>query len=141
MSQPKKLRFGTIRQSVFLRATPQEVYDSLIDPKRHAEFTNQAATGDGKEGSAFTAGDGYISGKNIELRPGRLIVQQWRTTEWPEGYPDSLLKFTFTKRKGGTTLRMVHSKVPQSQKSYYSKGWKEYYWMPLRKYFENKSKA
>ena len=130
-----KQKFGTIRQSVFLRATPLEVYDALVDPKKHAEFTHQGATGDPKVGGRFTAGDGYISGKNVELKEGKLIVQEWRTTEWPDGHPDSLLKFSFSKQKGGTRLLMVHSKVPAAQTKYYSKGWKQYYWTPLRKYF------
>lgn len=33
---------------------------------------------------------------------------------------------------------MVHSKVPAEQAQEYKKGWKEFYWEPLKKYFEEK---
>jgi uncharacterized protein YndB with AHSA1/START domain len=129
-----KRKFGTIRQSVFLRATPLEVYHALIDPKKHAEFTHQGATGEPTVGGSFTAGDGYITGKNVELKEGKLIVQQWRTTEWSDGFPHSLVKFSFRKQRGGTRLLMVHSKVPATQRNYYRKGWEQYYWTPLKQY-------
>ncbi|HYC11202.1 MAG TPA: SRPBCC domain-containing protein [Nitrososphaerales archaeon] len=129
-------RFGVIEQTVVIGASPREVYQAYVDPEKHAAFTGFGATGTPKVGGRFTAGDGYISGKYIELKPGTRIKHEWITTEWPAGYPPSILELTMKPRGKGTELTMVHSKVPAEQVEYYAKGWKEHYWRPLRKYFE-----
>jgi uncharacterized protein YndB with AHSA1/START domain len=128
------LKFGTIEQTVFFEAAPEDVYDALLDPKKHSDFTGSPATTSAKTGAAFTAWDGYISGKNLELVKGKKIVQEWKTTEWPDGYPVSRLEFTLAPKKGGTELKMVHSKVPAEQVADYTSGWKSSYWDPLKEY-------
>jgi activator of HSP90 ATPase len=126
----------TIRQKVLVPATPGEVYEAFIDAKKHSKFTGSKATCDPKVGGQFTAWDGYISGKNLELEQGKKIVQEWLTTEWPEGQPPSRLELTFKKAKAGTEIFMVHSDVPTEQASDVAQGWIDFYWEPLKKYFK-----
>ena len=130
------MKFGTIRQTTTIDASPVEVYEAYTNPKKHAAFTGQSATGTPRAGCKFTAGDGYISGKYVKLEKGRRILQEWTTTEWPEGYPPSLVKLILKAKGEKTELTMVHSKVPTEQRDYYAQGWKDYYWEPLKKYFE-----
>ena len=87
-------------------------------------------------GGRFTAWEGYITGRNVSLTKGKRIVQEWSTSEWPDGYPPSLLTITLSKGKGGTLLKMVHSKVPASQRDDYAQGWRDWYWTPLKAYLE-----
>jgi activator of HSP90 ATPase len=126
----------TIKQSVILPAKPAEVYDAILKAKKHAAFTGSRATCTPRVGGKFTAYDGYIWGKNLELEEGRKIVQEWQTTEWPADAPPSIVEFTFEERKGGTELTMVHSKVPAEQAESYRQGWIDYYWDPLKEYFQ-----
>jgi activator of HSP90 ATPase len=128
------LKFETIRQTELFDASPAEVYEAYVNPKKHAAFTGQAATGTPRAGCKFTAGDGYITGKYVKLEKGKRIVQEWTTTEWPEGYPPSKLELTVKAKGKKAELTMVHSKVPAEQGEYYAGGWKEYYWEPLKKY-------
>jgi activator of HSP90 ATPase len=86
-------------------------------------------------GGSFTAWDGYITGKTLELKSGKKIVQEWRTTEFPSKYPASRLELNFKAKKGGTEIVMIHSKVPASQTASYREGWVSSYWDPLREYF------
>ena len=81
-----KLKTTTITQKVVIPASPEEVYDAFMDAKKHSAFTGAKATSDAKVGGEFSAWDGYITGKNLELEKGKRIVQEWITTEWPEGY-------------------------------------------------------
>jgi activator of HSP90 ATPase len=129
------LKFGMIEQTVFLDASPEDVYDALLDAKKHSAFTGSPATTSAKVGAEFNAWDGYISGKNLELVKNKKIVQEWETTEWPKGYPRSRLEFTLTAKRGGTELRMVHTNVPAEQVGDYTGGWKSAYWEPLGEYF------
>lgn len=128
-------RVRTITQKVVVSAPPREVYLAFINPRKHAAFTGSPATGTGRPGGAFTAWDGYISGVNRTLVPGRKIVQDWRTTEWPAGAPASRVEFTFKAVKGGTEVRLVHSNVPAEQADRYRQGWVDFYWTPLKQYF------
>lgn len=125
----------TITQTLVVQAKPADVYDAFMNPRKHAAFTGGAATGSRRIGGAFTACDGYIRGVNRQLSPGKKIVQDWRTTEWPDGAPDSRVELTFRAVKGATQLRMVHSNVPAEQADRYRQGWIDYYWTPLQSYF------
>ncbi len=133
-----KLKTTTITQKVIIPALPEEVYDAFLDPKKHAAFTGAEATGDPRVRGEFTAWDGYITGKNLELIKGKRIVQEWSTSEWPEGYPPSRLEVTFRKVKDGTELTMVHSQVPAEQAEEYRQGWFDNYWDLLKDYFGKK---
>jgi uncharacterized protein YndB with AHSA1/START domain len=126
----------TLEQTVFIPAPPREVYETLLDPVRHAAFTGQPASGEPVVGGRFTAHDGYIEGEILELVDGEKIVESWTTTGWPAGAPPSRLELTFRPKEGGTELTMVHSEVPAEHAESYRKGWITHYWEPLRRYFE-----
>jgi activator of HSP90 ATPase len=126
----------TIRQSEFFPGVePAEIYAALLSGPKHTRMTGGKATGSTKVGGRFTAWDGYITGRNVELEEGRRIAQEWHTTQWPEGAPPSLLEWTFEAKKGGTKVTMKHSKVPSSQADSYEKGWQDYYFIPMKQYF------
>jgi activator of HSP90 ATPase len=134
------VKVTTIRQKALIPATPDQVYDAFIDAKKHSAFTGSKATCDPKVGGKFTAWDGYISGKNLELEKGKKIVQEWSTTDWPESSPPSRLELTFQKTKSGTEISMIHSNVPAQQADELSEGWVEFYWNPLKEYFSKQSR-
>ncbi len=128
----------TIVQRVLIPALPGEVYEAFLDPKKHSEFTGSKASGKAIIGAKFTAWDGYISGTTLELEKGKRIVQEWVTTEWPEGYPASRVEFTFKESDGKTELTMIQSNVPEAQKEDLEQGWIDFYWEPMKDYFEKK---
>ncbi len=134
---PAAARTKTIKQTVLLPAAPQQVYDAILKAGKHAEFTGSKATSSPRVGGKFTAYDGYIWGKHLELVKGRKIVQEWQTTEWPAGAPPSTVEFTLEEKKGATELIMIHSGVPAEQAESYRQGWIDYYWEPLKEYFHS----
>jgi activator of HSP90 ATPase len=134
----KSLKMKTITHTVFIPAKPVEVYDTIMNPRKHSDFTGAKATCTRRLGGNFTAWDGYIFGTILELEPRKKIVQEWQTTEWPQGYPPSRLELTFTMKDNGTEITMIHSKVPEVQVKKYNRGWIDHYWEPLKKYFEYK---
>lgn len=127
-----------IKQTVFIPAKPVQVYDAYIDAKKHSDFTGGKATCNPKIGGDFTAWDGYIFGRKLELRKGKKIMQEWTTTEWPKGYPPSILELSFISKEEGTELILTHSKVPAEQVESYRQGWIDYYWEPMKEYFKKK---
>jgi activator of HSP90 ATPase len=127
----KRMKTKTIRQSVVFTAGPREVYESLMDTKKHALFTGAGAKISRKIGGRIMAYDGYIDGINLELIPDKKIVQSWRGSDWPEGHY-SRATFSLRKTKGGTQLLFTQSGVPEDQYAAISQGWREHYWKKMK---------
>ena len=135
-----EIKKSTIIQSVIIKASPKEVYDARIDPKIHSKFTGSKATGKATVGRSFTAWDGYIHGKTLELEEGKRIVQNWVTSEWPQDFPPSRLELTFKDLGDKTEITMVHSDVPVALEVDLGQGWIDFYWEPLKNYFKKQKK-
>jgi activator of HSP90 ATPase len=135
------MKATTIKQKTLIPATPDEVYDAFMEAKKHSAFTGSKATSDPKVGGEFTAWDGYISGRNLELVKGKKIVQEWSTTDWPDKFPPSRLELTFKEVKGGTEISMIHSNVPAEQADDLAEGWNEFYWKPMKEYFTKRART
>ena len=132
------LKTKTFTQTIFLDAAPEEVYDAFMNSKKHSEITQDKAVISPKVGGKFTAFSGYAFGKNLKLIRGKKILQEWQTTEWPRGYPPSRFELKLKKNDNGTEVTMIHSKVPAEQANDYKIGWIDFYWTPMKKYFEKK---
>ena len=132
------MKTTVLKQTVIIPADPEEVYDAFMNAKVHSEFTGSKATGKPAVGAKFTAWDGYIFGKNLELEKGKRILQEWQTTDWPDGYGSSKFELKFKKVKDGTEITMIHSDIPQEQKEELAEGWEEFYWKPLKEYFSRR---
>ncbi len=133
---------GTIRHNVLIPlSSPEAVYRAFLSSKEHTAFTGSEAKCSARVGGTFTAWNKYISGKNIKLVKDKMIVQEWKTSEWPEGYEASILKISLKKEGEGTQVSMIQSRVPASQVGQYDKGWYESYWEPLKRYFRAKARS
>jgi uncharacterized protein YndB with AHSA1/START domain len=129
-------RTKTIHQRVVIPATPREAYAAFMSARLHAEFTGEDAEGSSSVGGEFHAYGDYITAKNIQLVPGELIVQEWTTSEWPEGAPPSLLKLEFKEAPlRGMEIILTQTSVPAELAADYEAGWKESYWDKLAVYF------
>lgn len=123
--------------SAEFKVDQQKLFNAWLDSKQHAAFTSYPATCSDQVGGSFIAGDNYIFGKNLELIPHQRIVQSWRTTDFPEDSPDSVLEIVFDPTEDGTKLTLKHSNIPTGQGDNYRQGWEEYYFKPMRNYFTN----
>jgi uncharacterized protein YndB with AHSA1/START domain len=130
----------TIKQKEVIPASPEQVYEAYTNPKLHSEFTDSQATGKPAVGGKYTAWDGYIFGKYLELDVGKRVVQEWTTTDWIEGYGPSIVELTFKAVPKGTEITMVQTGVPKEQADEFKEGWIDFYWNPLKEYFAKKSK-
>jgi len=114
--------------------TPEALYAAWLDSDAHSEMTGAEAVITAELGADFSAWDGYISGKNIELEPGKRILQSWRTTEFAPKDPDSMLEILLEPVPEGAKLTLIHSGIPEGQPDY-AEGWEDFYFKPMRAYF------
>ena len=124
----------TIKQTIVFKASPHDVYEVLIDSKKHSKFTGSPAKISREVGGKFSIFDGWTVGENLELVQDKKIVQTWcvKDDEWPKGH-DSIVTFALKKANEGTELKFTHEKVPDDWVDSLTKGWEEYYWKPMKK--------
>ena len=121
---------SNIHQEVTLGAAPARIYEALVDAKRFSEVTGAPATGEGAEGAPFSAFGGHITGRHVELVPGKRVVQAWRAKTWPEGLY-SIVRFELQAEGEGTKLLFDHDGFPADMKEHLAKGWQSNYWDKL----------
>jgi uncharacterized protein YndB with AHSA1/START domain len=124
--------------STVLPADPQTVYAAWLDSRGHGEFIGGEATIEPRVGGRHSAWGDYIQGVILELEPNRRIVETWRTTEFPEGAPDSRLEVLFEPAAQGTKLTLIHTEIPAGQGAQYREGWQEHYFVPMAGYFRTR---
>jgi uncharacterized protein YndB with AHSA1/START domain len=124
-----------IRLITTLPASPEAVYEAWLSTGGHTAMTGAPATVEARVGGEHMAWGGYISGQHVELEPGKRILQTWRTTEFPENAPDSLLEIVLTRAPEGTRLTLTQSGIPDGQGEQYHEGWQGHYFAPMTAYF------
>jgi activator of HSP90 ATPase len=129
---PNRLR-TSIHQEINLPASPQHVFDVLLDAKQFAAFTGLPAEIDSKPGGTFKTFGGLIEGRNVDLILGQRIVQAWRPASWDTGLY-SIVHFELKQSGAATLLTLDHTGFPEGLYDHLAFGWNTRYWEPLKKY-------
>jgi len=129
MAAPKDQ--SAIHQQADISASPERVYAALLDEKLFARMTGAPAKIDSAAGGAFSLFGNRISGRNIELVPGIMVVQAWRNNFWAPGVY-SLVRFRLTLHGTGTRILLDQTGFPEDDFHDLSIGWPEHYWTPLK---------
>jgi activator of HSP90 ATPase len=123
----------SIHEETNFKASPQRVYEVLLDQKQFAACTGMPAEIDPKAGGAFSMFGGMIVGRNVELVSNQRIVQAWRPTHWDPGIY-SIVKFELRAQGSDTLLVLDHTGFPEGQFDSLDWGWHNHYFDTLKKY-------
>ncbi|MEO6167504.1 MAG: SRPBCC domain-containing protein, partial [Chitinophagales bacterium] len=134
-----KIMAKTITQRVvFKNATTTDLYELYMNAKKHSEATGTVTKISEKVGAKYSAGDDYITGKNLVLLKNKMIVQTWKAADWDEQEQDSIFILTFEQSSKDAILNMVHANLPDKHADSIKKGWTTYYWNPWKAYLTGK---
>jgi activator of HSP90 ATPase len=122
-----------LHQEIDLEASPQKIYDILLDSKQFAAFTGMTAEISRDPGGAFSMFGGMIVGRNVELVANQRIVQAWRPASWNPGVY-SIVRFELKGDSAQTKLILDHTGFPKGNFGHLDSGWYARYWNPLKKY-------
>ncbi len=125
----------SLKLSITLPVKAEKLYKAWLNSKEHSKFTGAEAKASAKVNAKHSAWDGYISGKNLELKANKKIVQSWRTSEFPEDVPDSTLEITLEEKAGKTKLSLYHHGLQKGDAKKYTQGWKDFYFTPMKQHF------
>ncbi|HEY6788114.1 MAG TPA: SRPBCC domain-containing protein [Trebonia sp.] len=83
----------SIHHQVELPATPADVYDLLADAAALSALSRMSGTAGRAAGEEFSAFNGHVTGRQVELIPGAMLVQAWRFPTWEPG-KYTIVRFT-----------------------------------------------
>jgi uncharacterized protein YndB with AHSA1/START domain len=131
-----RMKLRTIVQAITIRgATPEDIFEVFTDSRKHSQLIGARVKTSRKAGAAFSAFDGFVTGRNLKIVPNRLLVQSWRGSVWKKQDLDSVLILHFSNVNGGTLIQMVHAGLPPA----FEERWSELYWQPLTLRFAKRS--
>ncbi|XP_014495257.1 activator of 90 kDa heat shock protein ATPase homolog [Vigna radiata var. radiata] len=94
----------------------KDLYEILMDENRWKGFTQSNARISKEVGGEFSIFDGSVTGTNLELQEGKLIVQKWRFGSWNDGV-QSTVRLVFEEPETGVTVvKLTHSDVPEEDR-------------------------
>lgn len=127
------MKTKTINQNITFNASASAIYELLMDEKKHSQFTGSSVSMSKKKNGKFEVFDGYCTGYNIELVEGKKIIQAWHFEEdgWPEDHY-SICTILLDETIGKTKLLFKQEHVPEHKVESLKKGWKEFYWQPMK---------
>ena len=82
----------------------------------------------------MSAHQGYITGNNLRLVRGKLIVQTWRAMNWNPDDVDSIFILAFEPKGKDVAMTMIHANVPDEHLAGVDKGWYDHYWNPWKQH-------
>jgi len=121
-----------IHQEIHVEATPDAIFDILTSSEKFAKMTGgRAASISTEVGGAATMFDGHIAARNVELRPGKRVVQAWRAKDWPDGVY-SIVRFELSAEGDGARLVFDQVGHPDEAQARLESGWIKMYWEPMK---------
>jgi activator of HSP90 ATPase len=123
----------SLHQEVDLGASPERVYEMLLDSRQFTAFSGAPAEIHGEAGGAFALFGNLVTGRNVELVLKQRIVQAWRPASWGSGVY-SLVRFELKAQGSQTHLVLDHWGFAAGLYDHLSAGWKEHYWEPMKKF-------
>jgi uncharacterized protein YndB with AHSA1/START domain len=127
-----------IHQEVTIDASPAAVYGVLTSSDDFAKMTGGKAADISKQvGGAASMFGGDIRAMNVELIPGKRVVQAWRSYRWPEGVY-SIVRFELAPQGKGTKLVFDQAGYPDEAHDMLASGWDKMYWQPMNQMLAGK---
>jgi uncharacterized protein YndB with AHSA1/START domain len=121
-----------------LNIDPKTAYNAWLDSEGHEQMTGGAASFTNQVGTEYTAWDGYIFGKITALEPHKRVLHTWRTSEFEENAPDSIVEVTFAPSENGTLFTLTHTELDsEAVVEKYRTGWEQHYIEPMLHHFNS----
>ena len=128
----------TIQQTYIIKASIEQVWQALVDPKIIDAWGGGPAKMDDKAGTKFSLWGGEIFGQNTEVVPNQKLVQDWwdSVSKWDKA---SKVTFTLQKDQDSIRLELLHTDIPDANAKDIADGWKNFYLGPFKDYLEAKN--
>jgi uncharacterized protein YndB with AHSA1/START domain len=128
-------RSSRIEREIAIAASPETIWEFLVDPDKATSWMGQAASFDARPGGLYRVEviPGHTaSGEFVELDPPRRLVWTWGWEAGKDGpHPvppgSSTIEVELVPDGDGTTLKFTHRDLPSSETAEsHAHGWDHY---------------
>ncbi|KAJ9181203.1 hypothetical protein P3X46_009357 [Hevea brasiliensis] len=116
VKKESKKGFKTINLTEKFSCRARDMYEILMDENRWKGFTQSNARISKEVGGEFSIFDGSVTGTNVELQDGKLIVQKWRFGSWPDGIVSTVRLTLYEPEPGLTVVKLLHTDIPEEDR-------------------------
>ena len=127
-----------IKKHYHIKATAQDIFTALTNPLTIEVWSGASAVMQPIAGTEFSLWDGDITGINLEIEPGKKIVQEWYFED-EEGVPadeKSIVTIKLFDEGTSTDVELLHINIPDEAFENIVDGWDKYYFKPLKELVE-----
>lgn len=127
-----------IKKHYHIKASAEDIFTALTNPLTIEIWSGATAVMEPVPGTEFSLWDGDITGVNLEIEPGKKIVQEW-FFEDEEGIPSELKSLVTIKlhdEGSSTDVELLHINIPDEAFDNIVDGWDKYYFKPLKELVE-----
>ena len=125
----------TIKQSYEMDATPEEVFEALVDSEIIQVWSRDEAKMSREVGGNFVLWGGQMFGTNLEIIKNKKLVQEWCYDQWEK---PSRVTFTIKSKGKKTIVELLHEDVPEKSVKSITDGWDSYYLGSMKDMFAEK---
>jgi uncharacterized protein YndB with AHSA1/START domain len=122
-----------VRREIAIAATPETVWEFLVDPEKATRWMGQAASLDPRPGGEYRVDviSGNVAvGEFVEVDPPHRLVWTWGWTDQsqsPVPPGSSTIEVVLEPEGEGTLMRFVHSGLPDADAAAkHAHGWDHY---------------
>ncbi|XP_065856800.1 uncharacterized protein [Euphorbia lathyris] len=134
--------FKTINLTEKFSCRAKDMFEILMDENRWKGFSQSNARISKEVGGEFSIFDGSVTGTNVELQEGKLIVQKWRFGSWPDGVVSTVRLDLEEPEPGLTVIKLLHTDIPEEDRygnatvaENTERGWRELIFHKIRAVF------
>jgi uncharacterized protein YndB with AHSA1/START domain len=118
---------GILNREIYIDAPPETVFGFLVEPEKMMRWMGVEAEFEARPGGLYrvnVSGEDVARGEVVEVTPHERVVFTWGW-EGGETLPPggSRIEITLANTGNGTTLRMVHSGLPNELVDRHGDGW------------------
>ncbi|XP_034693560.1 activator of 90 kDa heat shock protein ATPase homolog [Vitis riparia] len=116
VKKEEKKGFKTITLTEKFSCRAKDMFEIMMDENRWKGFTQSNAKISKEVGGEISIFDGSVTGVNMELVEGKLIVQKWRFGSWPDGV-NSTVRIAFDEPEPGlTVIKLTQTGIPEEDR-------------------------
>jgi uncharacterized protein YndB with AHSA1/START domain len=128
----------TIKQSYEMTATPEQVFEALVNEEIIQHWSRDEAKMSAEVGAKFSLWGGQMFGVNLEVVKNKKLVQEWCYDQWEV---PSRATFLLKPSGDGTLVELVHEDVPEKSVKSITDGWNLYYLGAIQEMFKAAKEA
>lgn len=111
------------------------VFQSWMHSYTQGDITQALAKIDPRVEGVFELWNAAVTGQFLEIDAPRKIRMTWRTVEFEEWMPPSIVRLEFQQRTHGSRFVVTHEMIPHPMLGQFTFAWKDVYMPNLQLYF------